>query len=266
MFGTLLFLSLCVGFVVLGEVYGSFFYEIAPESTASLVLVTASFLMLLFTSPLVFGYLAFCIRLLQGEDAKVAELFMPYGSFRSLCRAFGGGFHVFFAFLLKVALPCAALTYLWGQLPALSETLKLSASDAVLLRALFFLPAAAIVLFGIFALGKNVCDLLCFCACPDETLAACMKTAKERLRGRRGAFFALRLSFLPLIAVSLFTFGILFIAYTLPMLAIAYTLWLFPERMERYGAPQPTAVFPTVPQSSVTAVQSPTYFPDVPPQ
>lgn len=213
-------IGISFGFFMLGSVYGGLFYGLASEETAILVTLTSEIICFLLCVPLFFGYIAFCMKLTRGKDTELSELFEYYSS-ASLCASVYARFlQLFPALLLKLIIPLLAVYYAYGKLDMVapyffSELLELSAATR-LLQGMFFVPAIIITLLCFYLIGSDIVKLLCFCRGSDGIGIIYSKSE----------FFLLRLSLLPLYALSALSFGVLFLAYTIPITVIVYSLFL----------------------------------------
>lgn len=230
-------IGISFGFFMLGSVYGGLFYGLASKETASLVTLTAEIICFLLCVPLFFGYVAFCIRLVSGKDANLTELFEYYCTARLCGMAYSYFLRLLPAFVLKVAIPIMLIGFAFEGVDMIApyflpELLEVSAATRIL-QGVFFVPALIIAVLCFFLLGNDIIRLLCFCANKGDTRV---------LPGKTG-FFTLRLSLIPLYALSVLSFGVLFLAYTFPVTLIVYSLFLGLDSEDT----QKTAVFTAAP-------------------
>ncbi len=211
---------------MLGSVYGGLFYSLASEETATLVLLTSELVCLLLCVPLFFGYASLCIKLVRGENAAISELFAYYTSARTLTAVYTHFLKLLPMLILKLVVPYLLITLIFNGLESFAPYFMPQHFDAStatkILQGVFFIPAALIIVLCLYLFGSNIVKFLCFCA-GESTVGIIY---------RKGEFFALRLSMLPLYALSLLSFGVLFIAYTFPITMIVYTLGLGLDKKE----------------------------------
>lgn len=238
MFATLFFIAISFGFFMLGNVYGGIFYSIASENTAYLVTLTCDIICTVVCVPLLFGYVALCIRLVRGEEVTLSEMFSPYSSLSKLAGVYAFFIKTIPALVLKLILPLLALTFLYSELDYFIEQ-YFSAELVIVadgIRILYFIPAILIIIACMLLFGKNIYSFLCFCS---------ENTNQSKKISRSFAFLKLRLSLIPLYALSFLTFGILFIVYTIPITAIIYSLFFGfdDESMSEHRCEDTTQIF-----------------------
>ncbi len=214
---------------MLGSVYGSLFYDLVSENTAFLVTLSCEILCTIVCVPLLFGYAGVCIRLIRGEDCPISELFAPYASLSNLLGVYAFLVKTIPALLFKIILPVLGLSYLYYELDYFTD--KFAGTELEIhvagIKSIYFIPAILFLLICMLWFGKNISDFLVFCN-GNASFAG--------IKSRYFAFLRLRLSLIPLYALSFLTFGILFIAYTVPLTVIIYSLFL---RLDEYAQDEP---------------------------
>ncbi len=244
LFATMFLIGLGFGFFMLGAVYGGLFYGLASEETAILVTLTSEIICFLLCVPLIFGYFSFCIKLIRGKDAQLSELFEYYSSVGLCMSAYSYFLRLLPALLFKYILPLVLIVSAFESLEMvapyfLPELLETSAATRIL-QGLFFIPAITVVILCFYLSGNDIVRFLHFCSGHSNI----------GIIYRKGKFFALRLSIFPLYALSILSFGVLFIAYSFPITVIIYSLFLGLDNEDT----QKTAVFTAASAGSAAMV------------
>ena len=171
--------------------------------------------------PLMLGVFNFECRVVAGEEASVRDVFYAFSCERELSRAY----KIFIGFILKSLpgfIPSIILwffiyhLYPYGHL----RPFIVFETDIVYLalNAIFVLA----VFIGIVYASKNLVGVYYAVKSDNEDVSACFIMGSVASHSSRFEITVLALSFLPLFAVSFFTFGFLFIVYTLPYFVLSF--------------------------------------------
>lgn len=194
--------------------------------------LTLGFLIFFLVSPVYVGTFRMAIRMLQGEETEIADIFDTFSSFKSYVRAFRLSFKMFLRILpIMLALRIhAIMDYLSYWLVFYDETLK--AVD------IFFVPVALfLVLFACRSFG-----IVSF-AYLDESarLGKARKAARKARKGNQRTICALAYKTLFKLILSLLTLGIATIVHTIPLAMLNYgalacemkqKIEIYPERTD----------------------------------
>lgn len=159
-------------------------------------------------SPLVIGLYAISQRASRQEEFRLLDLFDGYASFRRVARAWGISAIAFLP--IKLGLVLVDVLFL------------LEISNV------FVVAFAMIMLFKLFILGALAYGrLYTFISLAiwreDEKLYRCLAMAIRSTKGRLCEIFCFRMCFLPWVLLSVATVGVLFIIFTIPYIAVAYS-------------------------------------------
>ena len=159
-------------------------------------------------SPLVIGLYTISQRASRYEAFELSELFDGYSSFRRVARAWGISAIAFLP--IKLGLVLLDVLFL----------LKISN--------VFVVAFAMIMLFKLFVLGTLAYGRLytfisLAVCCEDEKLGRCLARTVRSTQGRLCEIFCFRMCFLPWVLLSAATVGVLFIIFTIPYIAVAYS-------------------------------------------
>lgn len=217
LFATLFFIALSFGFKVLSENYCSLLTQGVSKSISDTVFLTLDIVSFLLYYPFVLGYTSLCVKLSGKKDTALSELFRFYSSPRELLSCFAFLLKNIPQIFLRLVLPFIALSAAYTFLPMLLELISDMGfvSAAYIISSSFFLFELAIIALVMLLSGSLILSVIRFC---DGT------RYKYTLAEKR-SFFVLRLSLIPIYLLSVLSFGILFIAYTIPYTFILYSLF-----------------------------------------
>ncbi len=207
LFSTLFFTALSFGFTLMSKTLCELICLSLSEEAYVTVSLTFDIIGFLICFPFFAGYIAFCRKKTNGEKAELSELLGFYSGqklgecivflLRKIPEAF-----------LKLVLPFVLLFAIIGYTPGyFAEEFPeaFSAFEAYLPVLYFVLEILAVLLVLYFTAGM----ILSLFAFTDGS-------GYRFTFSDRKSFFGLLLSMLPLYLLSVFTFGVLFIAYTVP--------------------------------------------------
>ncbi len=172
--------------------------------------------------PLVYGYVTFIAKAVDGEDAAITDLFSGFRSFsaykRSIC--------LFWSILWRSAIAFSPALYLGSEFSLYNEGLSV-----------YFSPVSA---YGFDLTYTALCILIilvclvCFICISslftgtylaakkeDLPISLCFRMASVVNFSQGKQFRKLFISFIPLFALSAVTFGVLFLLYALPLYILA---------------------------------------------
>ncbi len=173
--------------------------------------------------PLAYGVLTYAVHITDGQAADVMDLFCAFGSGRAFCRSFTLLWSLLWRAVLVFALP----VYLVAQADILLYDENFLYTDIGGFDLGYFLISSGlfIVFFAAFAFFSRYFAGIYF-AIRHETarLSVCFSAAAFARKADpvKSSYARLCFAFLPLIVLSLFTCGILFLIYTLPLIMLAF--------------------------------------------
>lgn len=174
--------------------------------------VASTFIM----SPLLLGFYDLAIRLTRGQNPDFATIFKYFSSPKLLMRSW--------LTLIITFLPLILATIALRAVDLLSASLL---SDALLPQSLQLavsVLAAPILSLVAFWVAGRFYTLINIIVCGGkQSFSVCLEKALCSTRKKAGEIFLFRISFLPWILLSIGTFGVLFVIFTLPYMAIAYS-------------------------------------------
>ncbi len=217
-FATLLFVALSIGFTILGGVYGSIFTSIASEKTVLLVTLTFELIGIVFSFPLLFGYIFFCSNMAHKKDVKLSDIFEYYSGKEKLISASACFLKLLKAIIFKVILPPVFFVFLSSKLESFFISSVGYFPDYILysFTGLFILPFILLFALCYYSFGNDIARVLLLNYTGMNTISIVYEKKK---------FLALRLSLIPLYLISFLTFGMLFIVFTIPYTLILYSLF-----------------------------------------
>lgn len=228
-------MALCAGFAILSKSYCAILCDGLSESSAFRVSLTFDIAAFLFLFPFVTGYISLCAKNACGYGADLSELLSFYSAKKIIpCYAFL--LKLIPHFILRAVFPFIALGMAYTYLPVGLEYLGKNGFNnlADIISANFFIFEIAAAVIAFLLSGALILRTICFVLNKEYVYSF-----REKSR-----FNSLRISFIPLCLLSVFTFGILFPAYTLPVMTISYSRFAAGNENSA-GAPENTdsAVF-----------------------
>ncbi len=220
LFATLFFIGIFIGFFSLGTVYGSLLIDIIPDESVILITLALDIVALLIILPVIFGYGRLCIKLSRGDGISLAALFDAYASRERLISVYSFFLRGIPSVFLRLILPIILASYIRQIFSLLAEAVPLFSG----IFSLSTIPCLIILFVAYFLFGRSISSFFIFCGNDFKR--------PEGKGTNRDGLFRLRASFIPLMVISFFTFGILFVAYTIPVIFISYSLFFFEKEEE----------------------------------
>ncbi len=222
-FAHLLVFVCFAGIVSLGQQMGVLAYSLGiSENYASMFLVFYDVAALFMALPLVYGVMYFEMLCSEGKKPNASVVFTGFSSMKELL----GAYELFFALFIRV-LPCfvpAIAVWIYMQYYYSPDILVLPIDIKGFDEAYFALSTAfaALLLLGLvlssrFFVGVYVCLKRPYLSKRDAFYVGSL-CCHNNSSGLVSLFF----SFVPLLVISLFTVGILFIAYTVPYIILTF--------------------------------------------
>ena len=194
--------------------------------------LTLGFLVFFLVEPVYVGTFRMAIRMLQGEETEIADIFDTFSSFKAYVRAFRLSFKMFLRILpiIIVLRIHAIMEYLSYWLVFFDETVKA-------VNILFVPVALFLVLFACRSFG--VVSFAYF----DESvrLGKAKKVARKARKGNQKTVCALAYKTLFKLILSLLTLGIATVVHTIPLAMLNYgalacemkqKIEIYPERTD----------------------------------
>ncbi len=229
--GALLFPWVCItSFIYTGVTLASF----VPLSVSDMVFNAVIYLVVLFTVamafPLVYGYTAFMSKLVSTGNAEFYEMFIAFCSLKLYCRSFRLFFSLIIRFFIVFSVPLCFIYEFTAYTNGIGTWSKLiycgmDLTYTFLAVLIVFTLTVSTVVFSRFIMA-------CYLTVTHEekSISDCFFTAKIYTRHCKKHQLRLATSFIPLILLSVASFGILFL-YTLPFFFTS----LFMFAHERYN-------------------------------
>lgn len=220
LFATLFFTAVFFGFVFLSTSFCEILCAGSSDEVLLMVSLTMDILNLIICFPLICGYVSICTGICDGRGCELSELFRYYSRGRSItdCYAFllrkipEAVLEIIIPFVLLYCITEYGVKYTAGEFPDIYIALS------AYIPAIVFILQVITVITVFYLSGGLLLSLIDFCYG--------IKQKHKASDIRR--FFIMRLSFLPLCVFSVLSFGVLFIAYTLPYTIVTYSLFAIP--------------------------------------
>lgn len=217
MLSTLFFITLNVGFTYLSSCFASLLYGHTTNSAVSLVGLTFMLISFIFCIPLYFGYISVIVSACRGKSILLSDLFEYYSSRAKAGEAYGCALRAFPLYFAGILLPIlsgtAAMDFFAGSsanAASVFKLIKLSFGTTALV-----VLTVALVFLGLLMTSVAIQKIInTVSECENQKMTVIWK------------LLLLRLSFIPLLVISVLSFGLLFIAYTIPQIVTAYCLCL----------------------------------------
>ncbi len=213
LFATLFFAAVSFGFTVLSKTFCELLCEETTDEIFTMVSLTFDIFGLLLCFPFALGYLSLCAKLSDGRKTELSEMFTFYSKGGKLTSCYAFLLLKIPEILLKLILPFIALSTLQGVITAYFAQ---SITDYSLYISAMFFVLQVIVIFAVFYMEGGI--LL-------YVFDFCRGTKHKHTFSEKRTFFIVRLSLIPLYILSVLTFGVLLLAYTLPYTLIIYALY-----------------------------------------
>ena len=180
-------------------------------------------LLVICTVPLVYGLGVFEYNAVHDAGADITDLFYAFSSGRRFQRSFLLFWSLLWRFFVIFALPLALTNeftvYTYGESVWFYPVTVAGSYDLT-----YFLLVVLILLSYTFCSAVYARCFTAFylaVAHEEQSVSRCFAAAQLVNHGRNRRFFRLICSFFPLILLSVLSFGILFVLYTLPVMLIS---------------------------------------------
>lgn len=210
LFATLFFTAISFGFTMLSNTFCELLCIGASDDVYTMVGFTFDIAVFLIGFPFMMGYISLCGNITCGKKTELSHLLTFYSAAGRLRKCYAFLLVKIPEALVKLILPYVALYFLQGIVKAYIVT---DGYDTYI-GAVFFLLYIAVTIGVFYLFGGFITSAISFC----------QGTKRKYTKSEKRFFFTLRLSFIPLYILSILTFGVLFMAYTLPFTLVAYSL------------------------------------------
>ena len=229
----------CVGVVQFGAAFSLAIEDITQNTRFStLAYFVYLMLSLVILVPLVYGLFYSFIESINNEDKiNLVDLFYAFGNANVLMRSYRlfvyTALKLFVCFLPALVLSIWCDNYYYSGIFGIESTLY--DFDVV-----YFVIKTIVVVFSVlgFVAGiKNIVGVYVSIKREDKEIGECFFVARICCEDSKGELCACAISFVPLIVVSLFTFGFLYVMYTLPYILITfvkYSEYIYKKEMYTY--------------------------------
>jgi len=217
LFATLFLLAFSIGFVVLSKTYCDVITSGIDSTIYNTISITLDIFSILILYPLFLGYISLCAKIAFGKAAELSELLRFYSSKKELLSCLTFLFRMVPHFILRVLLPLTAsfsLSYIIPYISKLFADAGISIAGELLYNFVFIFELAFIALAYYLAGGLIL-----------RTVDFCTGTHHKYTSYEKSSFTVLRIAVLPMYLLSVITFGILFVMYTIPYTFIGYSLF-----------------------------------------
>lgn len=183
-----------------------------------MVSLTCDIIGLVITFPVMIGYISLCTKVSVGMKCELSHLFEFFSSGERLSECYTFLLKKIPEVFLKLCVPFIIAYAITGYGTALIREKLPDAAKIIspYIPLLHFSVMIIAAFLAVYLAGGIILSVLGFC-----TEANYKYTAAEKRY-----FLALRLSFLPLFVLSVLTFGVLILAYTLPFTLVVYSLFV----------------------------------------
>ncbi len=175
--------------------------------------------------PVVYGIFNFEINALKNERSRLPDVFFAFESSKMLVRSYKTALYALWKSFLYF-IPAVALGVFNGRYYTqgiFGKTLSVFGYDALflLLETVFVILIAV----GVILSSKVFVGIYVTVERPEDTVTNCFFTANMCCASSKREMTKLVFSFLPLFVLSLFTFGFLFVMYTIPYMFLCITMF-----------------------------------------
>lgn len=175
---------------------------------------------ILAVAPIFSGVYRLASLLSAGEDARVSEIFYYYSP-----KYYGRALVAFSV----TAVPVMIFRFCAGEIFSLVELWVSAVDDEWLASVMLIIVSfiAGLLILGIAALlllpyGRLFSVFAAVINGEGQPIGVCLRAALNATREKSGAIYGFRISFVPLILLSLLTVGMLLIIFTVPYMLISY--------------------------------------------
>ncbi len=221
------FAAVMVSVAGLNSIYGGLMtlaYNVANNDMFSyMISVFYTFLTFAFVLPLVYGVIHFEILAFENKKPSVSRVFDAFANTEKLTRTY----KTFLSFVLRIIPVFIPVFLLSGfiQSPLYYSILKTEYTvgniDVVYLS--FNIVLLIFVFLSLSFTGKHIVGLFIAVKNQEQSVGECFRLGKNVCSGYTAELCLMTFSFVPLIVVSMFTLGIMFIVYTLPYILLTFS-------------------------------------------
>ncbi len=180
-------------------------------------------LSLLLIFPLLYGVIKFEICCIEKKNVSVSVMFDTFSSVELLLRSYS----VFLSFLLRVlplyVLPFALGLYIDGGYYKLLLQNSYFVGNVDVVYFLLNLVMFLLYLVSFVLTGKRFVGLYISVKREDLPVARCFQMGNLCSHSFSGEITMLNFTFVPLVVISMFSLGVLFVIYTLPYILLTFT-------------------------------------------
>lgn len=223
--GSFIVLAVFGGVFLVETLYASLFAAYFTQEVIAPVFLALEIFTLILLCPLLYGWISWLMQCMRERKLfPLHTIFYSYSSLDEVKKAVR--VIVFYTlFTLAAALSVMLIIYAGDSIPSLFKGFGFGGIFSVILKILCTAAAFAVIIksFGILCV-MNISQTGEYSGIFDA-----FKTSARIMKGHKAETLFFILSFLPLAALSVFTFGILFVVYTLPYFLLslcAYTDYL----------------------------------------
>lgn len=190
------------------------------------VIILSSILLAAFPIPFVYGVFVFAYNTVNTGKSDVIDLFYAFSSLKRYLRSYSLFYAVIWRGVIVFLIPLALSEELYLYTSGKSTVLKpfsLLGNDLT-----YTAVCIGIVLAGMYCLAfytRYFTAIYLVIEREDTPVSQCFFAANTYNYHMKSQMFVAMMAYLPLVAVSILTFGLLFIIYTLPV--IVFTFFLF---------------------------------------
>ncbi len=173
------------------------------------------------TVPIVLGVFYFECKIISGTSKGVSDVFFAFSPEHSLNRVY----RVFISFMLKVLpgiIPGALVFYYTNNIYPNMLLKQVMLFEVDVMYLILNCVGLALLFFGFVAGAKHLVGLYYALKLENRDVGACFLMGRMASYKHSFEIFRFALSFFPIFIASLFTFGFLFVAYTLPIFFLSF--------------------------------------------
>lgn len=198
-------------------------YDILFYINLALSLAVAVFV----TLPIIGGFFCFAYGLFRGEKrVHPIEMFRPFRSAKLYLRTIISELFILFRLVVAVAIPILCVWICKLCYPIITEALPNAVFGfAVFLAFALLVYSVGIALLLLFAYLTQGAYFVPYLICRGLRLGRAFLISRRSLKGKKLALWRYFFGFTPIFLLSLLSFGIVFVVYSLPMMIFAYFLY-----------------------------------------
>lgn len=189
----------------------------------SLIFLSLLTLLAALCIPLYYGLFVFEYNAVNTDKTDIKDIFYAFSTPERYRRSFLTAFAVFWRFLVVFSVPLFIFSELYLYLAGESQNfiqVAIGGYDITYTYLCVLLAVAFVISFLYFT--RYFTAIYIVIECEDARVSKCFFAAKIFNRKCLSTLILVTLSYIPLAVISVLTFGILFIIYTLPVILITY--------------------------------------------